>query len=190
MDTNKKSKVFAMKNKKLLKLVITALFTALTAVATAVIQIPSPMQGYVNAGDVVVLLCGWTLGPVYGTIAAGVGSMLVDLATGYGHYAPGTLIIKAATALVACLLFRFFGKWHENTGKRIAARIISGIAAESVMVLGYFGYACLLLQQGLAAAASIPGNVVQGVVGIVLGILLCEALLSNKQIRYFLKKIR
>ena len=69
-------------------------------------------------------------------------------------------------------------------------RIVSGIAAESVMVLGYFGYACLLLQQGLAAAASIPGNVVQGVVGIVLGIALCEALQSNKQIRHFLERIR
>ena len=34
------------------------------------------------------------------------------------------------------------------------------------MVAGYFGYACLLLQKGLAAAASIPGNLVQGGVGI------------------------
>ena len=34
------------------------------------------------------------------------------------------------------------------------------------MVLGYFGYACLILGRGLAAAASIPGNLVQGAVGI------------------------
>ena len=179
-----------MKNKKLIKLVITALFMALTAVATAVIQIPSPMQGFVNAGDVIVLMCGWTLGPVYGTIAAGVGSMIVDLATGYAHYAPGTLVIKALCALIAFLIFRAFGSKTEKTGVRIAARVVSGIAAEAVMVLGYFGYASLLLGKGLAAASSIPGNIVQGVVGIVLGTAIIELLLANKQIRSFLDRIK
>lgn len=30
------------------------------------------------------------------------------------------------------------------------------------MVLGYFAYASMILGKGLAAAASIPGNIVQG----------------------------
>ena len=38
------------------------------------------------------------------------------------------------------------------------------------MVLGYFGYASLWLGKGLAAAASIPGNLVQGVFGIAAGV--------------------
>ena len=37
--------------KKLHRLVLAALFTALTTVMTMVIQVPSPMQGYVNLGD-------------------------------------------------------------------------------------------------------------------------------------------
>lgn len=176
-----------MKNKKLIRLVLTALFTALTAVATAVIQIPSPMQGYVNLGDVVVLLSAWMLGPLYGVFAAGVGSALADLLTGYAYYAPGTLVIKAATALVAYALFAAFGKkFTEKAGKRVFARVVSGVAAEAVMVLGYFGYAALLLGKGLAAAASIPGNCVQGAVGLVVGLLLTELLLTNKAIRRFL----
>ena len=44
------------------------------------------------------------------------------------------------------------------------------------MVLGYFGYASLLLGKGLAAAASIPGNVFQGTVGLVVGVLLVAVL--------------
>ena len=43
------------------------------------------------------------------------------------------------------------------------------------MVAGYFGYACLLLGKGIGAAASIPGNLVQGmslVIGLVLFVLL------------------
>ena len=52
-----------MNDKKIRKLVLAALLAALVCVATMVVQIPSPMQGYVNLGDCVVLLSGWLLGP-------------------------------------------------------------------------------------------------------------------------------
>ena len=52
-----------MTDKKLHRLVLAALFTALTTVMTMVIQVPSPMQGYVNLGDCGVLLSAWVLGP-------------------------------------------------------------------------------------------------------------------------------
>ena len=64
-----------MKNATTKKLVMTALMMALTMVATMFIRIPLPL-GYVNLGDVFVLLSVFILGPVYGTIAAGVGSGL------------------------------------------------------------------------------------------------------------------
>ena len=46
------------------KIVIAALLAALTCVATMVIKIPSPLQGYLNLGDCIVLLAGWMLSPV------------------------------------------------------------------------------------------------------------------------------
>ena len=55
-----------MNDKKIRKLVLAALLAALVCVATMVVQIPSPMQGYVNLGDCFVLLSGWLLGPWYG----------------------------------------------------------------------------------------------------------------------------
>ena len=45
-----------MSDKKVQKLVVSALMAALTYVATMVVQIPSPMNGYVNLGDCFVLL--------------------------------------------------------------------------------------------------------------------------------------
>lgn len=45
-----------MNDKKIRKLVLAALLAALVCVATMVVQIPSPMQGYVNLGDCFVLL--------------------------------------------------------------------------------------------------------------------------------------
>ena len=49
----------------------------------------------------------------------------------------------------------------------LAGQVAGGVAAEVIMVLGYFAYASLWLGKGLAAAASIPGNIVQGVFGLV-----------------------
>ena len=145
-----------MTDMKLRKLVLAALFAALCTVMTMVIQVPSPMQGYVNLGDCAVLLSAWVLGPWYGGAAAGLGSMLADLLS-YPHYAPGTLVIKFTMAVAAAYIFE-------------AMRERSGKLAALIMVLGYFGYASLWLGKGLAAAASIPGNLVQGVFGIAAGI--------------------
>ena len=154
-----------MNDKKIRKLVLAALLAALVCVATMVVQIPSPMQGYVNLGDCFVLLSGWLLGPWYGFAAGGIGSMLADIFLGYAHYAPGTLVIKGVMALVAALMY-------EKMGHTATSRIAGGVVSEIIMVLGYFGYASLLLGKGLAAAASIPGNIFQGVVGLVVGVLL------------------
>lgn len=158
-----------MNDKKIRKLVLAALLAALVCVATMVVQIPSPMQGYVNLGDCFVLLSGWLLGPWYGFAAGGIGSMLADLFLGYAHYAPGTLVIKGLVALLAALLY-------EKLGRSPAARIASGVVGEIVMVLGYFSYASMLLGKGLTAAASIPGNIFQGAVGLVVGVVLVTVL--------------
>ena len=84
------------------KLVTAALFAALACVATMIIKFPSPLKGYLNIGDCIVLLCGWMLSPVYGFVAAGLGSGLADLLSGYLVYAPATFIIKGLMALITC----------------------------------------------------------------------------------------
>ena len=146
-----------MSDQKLKKLVMAALFAALTTVMTMVIQVPSPMQGYVNLGDCGVLLSAWVLGPAWGGAAAGIGSMLADLLSGYAHYAPGTLVIKALDAMAAALIVKALGR-------KPYAYVVGGVVGELIMVAGYFGYACLLLGKGIGAAASIPGNLVQGAI--------------------------
>ena len=66
-----------MSDKKIRTMVTAAVLAALSCVATMVVQIPSPMNGYVNLGDCFVLLSGWLLGPWWGAAAGGIGSMLV-----------------------------------------------------------------------------------------------------------------
>ena len=163
-----------MNDKKIRKLVLAALLAALVCVATMVVQIPSPMQGYVNLGDCFVLLSGWLLGPWYGFAAGGIGSMLADLFLGYGHYAPGTFVIKGLVALIAAFMVRPILKRDEKLPFWKLA--LCELPSEAFMVAGYFGYKALILQKGLAAAASIPNNLVQGALGIALSVLLYTVL--------------
>ena len=162
-----------MSDKKIRTMVMAAVLAALTCVATMVVQIPSPMNGFVNLGDCFVLLSGWLLGPWWGGAAGGIGSMLADLLLGYGHYAPGTLVIKALDAIVAALIVKALGR-------KPYAYAVGGLVGEIIMVVGYFGYAALLLGKGIGAAASIPGNLVQGAMGLVIGLVLFVLLRRSK----------
>ena len=156
-----------MSDQKIHKLVLAALFAALCTIMTMVIQVPSPVQGYVNLGDCAVLLAAWVLGPLYGGAAAGVGSMLADLLTGYAHYAPGTLVVKGLMALVAGWLFLRIKK--GGLSRRLPALLASGVTGELIMILGYFIYeaAPVPVGLGLGALSNVPFNLVQGVFGLV-----------------------
>lgn len=155
-----------MSDRNIRKLVLAAVFAALCTILTLIIQVPSPMHGYVNLGDCAVLLSAWVLGPGYGGAAAGIGSMLADLFSGYAYYAPGTFAVKLAMAAAAAYLFQIL---QRRTHSTLLAQAVSGAAAEAIMVAGYFTYACLWLGNGLAAAASIPGNIIQGIFGLIAG---------------------
>ncbi len=166
-----------MKHDKLIRLVLAALFAALTCVATVLIHIPMPAtNGYINLGDGVVLLGAFLLGPVYGFAAGGLGSMLADVLLGYAAYAPGTFIIKGLTALTAALILRALSG-------RLSGLVVGAAAGEVVMVLGYFAYEALVLGYGIAAAASIPGNAVQGAAGMAIGILAYKTLCTVPSIK-------
>ena len=157
------------------KIVIAALFAALACIATMIIKIPSPLKGYINLGDCVVLVAGWMLPPTYAFLAAGLGSAFADIFSGYATYAPATFIIKGLMALIAFYGFKLL---HNKIGN-IPSRIISGIGAETIMVLGYFVFEGFLY--GFApSVVNIPPNCVQGVAGLILGIMITKALEKSK----------
>lgn len=176
---DKKSEIkrcLLMKLEKLIKLITAALFTAIICVATYIVQIPMPATGgYVNLGDCFVLTAGIFLGLGYGALAAGLGSALADVIAGYMQYAPATFVIKAFMAVVVYFGYRALKK--ALNGKLLAvAKLLAAVAAEAIMVIGYFGYEAVILKYGIGAAASIPGNIIQGAVGAVAAIALVTAL--------------
>lgn len=151
------------------RIVITALMAAMVCVATMIIKIPSPMKGYLNIGDCIVLLCGWLLSPGYGFVAAGLGSALADMFSGYITYAPATFLIKGSMALIAFACFKLMNK---RLG-RLPSQIIGAVLAEIVMVLGYFVFEGFMYGF-VPSAVNIPANAVQGAAGLILGIVLVK----------------
>ncbi len=176
------------------KIVHAALFAALSFVLTYFIKIPLPTGGYIHPGDGMVLLSGLFLGPVYGSIAAGIGSALADLLGGYVIYAPATFLAKAAAAATCSLLCRRFyvifgtaGSQSRQaslqtmeTGARIPSKadtfrnmlrhkcpgtILACIAAEALMVSVYFVFECFLYNPA-AALLAVPFNCIQSAFGI------------------------
>ena len=154
---------------KIRPLVISAMFAALICVATLVIQIPSPLGGYINLGDALIITCAACLSPWYAFFAAAIGSALADVLLSYVAYAPATFIIKGLMALVFCLLYKAMRKKLKD----IASAVIGAIASETLMVLGYWGFEGFLYGFG-ASLVNIPPNAVQGCAGIVLGVLLIQ----------------
>ena len=165
-------------DKKINKLVVSAMMAALACVATMVIRVPTiGTNGYVNIGDSVVLLSAWMLGNPYGAIAAGLGSALADLLAGYASYVPGTFVIKFLMAFVAAIVYKRVGANGKN---RQPAYIVSAVVAELIMIIGYFLYESTLLGYGIGAAGSIPSNGVQGVTCLVIGVVLVNALSGTR----------
>jgi uncharacterized membrane protein len=151
-----------------LKLAMCGVMAALIFVATYFVKLPMAMtNGYVHLGDGFILLAasllGWAAVP-----AAAVGSMLADLMGGYTMYLLPTFLIKGAVAAVAVLALRGRHEW---------LRVLGLIIAEAVMVGGYFVAEWLPLGYGLnAATLGLLGNAMQGLSGVVVGLLLIPLL--------------
>ncbi|MDR2202420.1 MAG: ECF transporter S component [Clostridiales bacterium] len=117
-------------------LCLTAVFTALTTVATMLLNVPAAFilgaGGNINLGDAVIFIAGFALGPWGGLVAGGIGSALADLA-GYVQYAPFTLIVKGAEGFICGLIF------SRASAIRPAFRMAVSIAAAgAACVAGYF----------------------------------------------------
>jgi len=166
-----------MNDKKLKTLVLSGLFAALCCVGT-LIYIPSlSTNGYINLGDAFVLSSGFVLGPLWGALAGGIGSMITDLLLGYTVYAPATLIIKGLMAFTAAITFNALNK--KTPLKSFSARLIASIPAEIIMALGYLLYDAYILGYGPAALASVPGNIIQAIAGILVVSLLSKFIIKS-----------
>ena len=115
------------------------------------------------------------LSPTYGFLAAGLGSALADIFSGYIAYAPATFVIKGLMALVAYYGFKLL---HSKVGN-LPSRIIGGVLAETIMILGYFVFEGFMYGF-VPSLVNIPANGVQGIAGLIIGVVLIKIFEKTK----------
>ena len=121
------------------------------------------------------VLSAWLLPPWYAFAAAGIGSALADLFLGYATYAPATFLIKGIMAIIAYYCFKGM---HKKIGN-LTSRIIGGTLAEVEMVAGYYIFEGFLYGF-LPSVANVPANAMQGVAGLVIGLILIKIFEKTK----------
>ncbi len=171
-----------MKGNATIKIALSAMLASLTCVATMIIQIPSPAtNGYINLGDAFVIVSAYLLGGIWGAGAAGLGSALADLLSGYVIYAPATFVIKALMAIVFIAVFRALRRLSLAS---VLSSATAAICAELVMAIGYLTYEAFILGFGVGALGAIPANLIQGAIGAAVGVLLVLLFSKNKALAH------
>lgn len=168
-------------NSNAAKIVLTAMMMCIIMLAIMFIKIPIPFtQGYVHPGDAMIFLAVLVLGWKYGAVAAAFGGMLGDVLGGFAAWAPWTFCIKAIMAIILGLMVEAGFRKEENSRAKIMAIEITGmIIAGAVMTAGYYVAEGLMYGSWAVAALGIPWNIGQFAVGMVLAIILSEALCKS-----------
>jgi uncharacterized membrane protein len=151
---------------------ITAVFTALVFLSTFLFQVPIPAtQGYFNLGDIMIFISALTFGPTIGGFSGGIGSSLSDALSGFGTFAPFTLVIKGLEGYIAGII--------SSRSMKMGTQLLAWAAGSTIMVVGYFlaesFFISLLFGASqytgvVAASGEVPFNILQvaggGIVGI------------------------
>lgn len=153
---------------------VSGIFAALVFIGTQ-IRFPTAI-GYINFGDAVILVASYFIGPV-AFFPAAIGSALSDLIAGYPMYIAPTFVIKGIMGVVAGLIML---KSKGKNAKGIVLRIVAAVAAELIMVGGYFAFEALYYDVA-AAAGSVPFNFIQAGAAVVIAIPLTYAIRIKKQ---------
>lgn len=153
------------------------MFAVLAYVVTSFIQIPVPATGgYINIGDLIVMVTALLFGPIIGCLAGGIGSAMADVYSPYIIYAPGTLVIKGLEGLIIGIIADPKKKKSRLDQRDILAVIIGGL----IIIPGYFIYEAYILGLGVELALiEVPGNLFQFLFAAIGSILLIGASRKN-----------
>ena len=176
MELNKRKNKFTTKD-----MVETALLTALVFVATSFINIRLPIAasgGLVHLGTAMLVIASVVFGKEKGAIAGAVGMAIFDLSSGWALWAPFTFVIRGVMGYILGAISYSNNKNGDNNIINIFALIISGIW----MIGGYYITEVILYGNWLSPMASIPGDITQIIMALIIGIPMAKIL--KKYVKY------
>lgn len=167
---------------KTFDLVITAFLAALIFVATLInIKLPIGQGGLIHLGTSMLFMAAILFGPKKGALAGAIGMGLFDILGGWAIWAPTTIIARALQGFIV-------GKIAWSNGRRgdnIRFNILAAILSMPLMMAVYYIGQGIMYNNWVAPLASIPGDMIQNVVGLLIAIPVCIVL---KKTPYFKRK--
>ena len=150
-----------------MRMALLAIMIAVTTVFTVIPKIPIPgTEGYLNLSDVAITFAAAAFGPIVGLVAGGVGTALADLMGGYGQWAGISLLAHGLEGFLIGLLARQGGRWSAVLGWALGALC---------MVSAYYVGEALVFTGWKPAVVGVPFNLLQGLVGGLVGLPLYHA---------------
>ena len=154
---------------KTMNIVLNALFIALVFVATLFLNIKLPIAangGLVHLGSGMLFVITLLFGPKKGAVAGAFGMGLFDIVSGWALWAPFTFVTRGAQAYVIGKIAWANGANGQHMGRNIFAMLV-GLP---VMLAGYYICECILFKSFIIPFASMPGNLVQTAVGMIVAV--------------------
>jgi uncharacterized membrane protein len=173
--TMQKTQSYSSSSTKTFNLILTSMLIALVFVATLLLNIKLPITangGLVHLGTAMLFIASILFGPKKAAIAGAVGMGLFDLVSGWTLWAPFTIVARGLQGYIV-------GKiaWSNGrNGNSVTFNLLATIISVPVMLAVYYLCEGVLYSNWIAPVASIPGNIVQNVVGILVAIPVCVAL--------------
>lgn len=172
---------YSHSRQKTFDLIITAMLVALVFVSTFFLNIKLPIAsngGLVHLGTAMLFIASILFGPKKGALAGAIGMGLFDILGGWLVWAPITIVSRGLQGYIV-------GKIAWSNGRKgnsIVFNLIATIVSMPFMIAVYYIGEGILYGNWIAPLASIPGDLVQNILGIIIAVPICVAL---KKVRYF-----
>jgi uncharacterized membrane protein len=142
-------------------LAVTAVMTAIVFVLTRMIQVPTPVVGYIHLGDAGIFFSAFAFGPWVGAVAGGLGTAFADLTSPYAQWAIFSLLIHGVQGWAT--------GWISTSWQGVKGLVLAAVVGGVIVVVGYLLAGTILVGFG-AALTEVPLNAVQVTIGAVVSI--------------------
>ncbi|MGJ9458741.1 ECF transporter S component [Oceanobacillus sp. CF4.6] len=167
---------------KTLDLILTSMLIALVFVSTVFLNIRLPISvnggGLVHLGTAMLFIASILFGPKKGAIAGAIGMGLFDILGGWVLWAPITIVARGLQGYIVGRIAWLNG----HKGNSIALNLTATIVSIPFMIAVYYIGESILFANWITPLASIPGDLLQNVLGIMIAVPICVAL---KKFSYF-----
>ena len=172
---------YSKTSKKTLDLIMTSMLVALVFLSTFFLNIKLPISvngGLVHLGTGMLFIASILFGPKKGALAGAIGMGLFDIVGGWLLWAPITIVARGLQGFIV-------GKiaWSNGRkGSRLALNVTATIVSIPFMIAVYYFGEVILYGNWIVPLTSIPGDLLQNALGMIIAIPVCVAL---KKVPYF-----